>query len=454
LGQADVPFIVMAQRIAKVRLVRAIGTGTVFRQMARHMTGRSDSQSRSSMDPAPPRWLAILGIGEDGVEGLSPAACRILCEAVLVVGGARHLALAARMIRGATMAWPSPLTDAFPKILECRGQPVVVLASGDPFCFGIGTTLRSVVDREETLCLPAPSAFSLACARLGWALQDVATISFCGRPLAAMLPLLQPNARILALSADATTPALVTDLLCRNGFGHSVMHVMEALGGPRERLRRLRAEDGLPGDLDALNLLGIEVIGEPGARIVSLARGLPDALFEHDGQITKAEVRAVTLSSLAPRAGELLWDVGCGSGSVGIEWSLCHPRNRAIGIEPRPDRASRAERNALALGVPSLRVVNGEAPEVLQSLPQPDAVFVGGGARQPGMVEACWTALPGGGRIVANAVTVETEMRLFEAQKTYGGTLLRLGVERLDGIGRLRGFRPAMTVTQWAATKP
>jgi precorrin-6Y C5,15-methyltransferase (decarboxylating) len=408
-----------------------------------------------AMNAPPRRWLAILGIGEDGVEGLTPAARRLLSEAVLVVGGARHLALAAPLIRGESLAWPSPLTDAVPMILERRFQPVVVLASGDPFCFGIGTTLRAVVDPEEMLCLPAPSAFSLACARLGWSLPDVAPISFCGRPLAAVLPLLQPNARILALSADATTPAAVADLLCRNGFSRSVMHVLEALGGPRERIRSVSADGGVPADLDPLNLVGIEVVAEPDARVLPLARGLADALFEHDGQITKSEVRAVTLASLAPRAGELLWDVGCGSGSVGIEWSLCHPRNRAIGIEPRSDRASRAQRNALALGVPDLCVVIGEAPEALRVLPPPDAVFIGGGARQPGVVEACWDALPGGGRIVANAVTMETEIKLFAAQGSYGGTLLRLSVERLDGIGQhLHGFRPAMAVTQWVATKP
>jgi precorrin-6B C5,15-methyltransferase / cobalt-precorrin-6B C5,C15-methyltransferase len=401
-----------------------------------------------------PRWLAILGIGEDGVEGLSSAARALVSGAVLVVGGARHLALAAPLIKGEQLRWPSPLADAFPMILERRGRTVVVLASGDPYCYGVGTALRAVVPLEETLCVPAPSAFSLACARLGWAMQDVATLSFCGRPLSAILPLLHPGARILALSENGRTPGLLASLLCRNGFGSSLLHVLEALGGPRERIRSVSANTGALDDVDPLNLVGVEVAADPGARILPLARGLPEALFEHDGQITKAEVRAVTLASLAPRAGELLWDVGCGSGSVAIEWSLCHPANRAIGIEARADRAARAGRNALALGVPHLRVVTGEAPGALADLPPPDAVFVGGGATREGTLETCWTALRTGGRMVANAVTIETEACLLTARKAYGGMLLRLSIDRLDMIGSMHGFRPTMTVTQWAATKP
>jgi precorrin-6B C5,15-methyltransferase / cobalt-precorrin-6B C5,C15-methyltransferase len=407
------------------------------------------------MNVPAPRWLAILGIGEDGVEGLSSAARSLIGAAVLVVGGARHLALAAPLIKGEQLRWPSPLTNAFPAILERRGLTVVVLASGDPYCFGVGTALRAVVPPEETLCVPAPSAFSLACARLGWAMQDVATLSFCGRPLPAILPLLQPRARILALSENGRTPGLLADLLRRNGFGPSLLHVLEALGGPRERMRSVSAATtGALDNVDPLNLVGVEVAAEQSARILPLARGLPEALFEHDGQITKAEVRAVTLASLTPRAGELLWDVGCGSGSVAIEWSLCHPANRAIGIEARADRAARAGRNALALGVPHLRMMTGEAPAALADLPPPDAVFVGGGATKEGTLENCWTALRGGGRLVANAVTIETEACLFAAHKTYGGTLVRLSIDRLDAIGSMHGFRPAMTVTQWAVTKP
>ena len=400
------------------------------------------------------RWLAILGIGEDGVEGLAAPARALIGEAGLVVGGSRHLALAESLIQGTQLAWPSPIADAFPAILARRGNRVVVLASGDPYCYGIGNTLSAVVPPQETLCLPAPSAFSLACARLGWAMQDTATLSFCGRPLAAIAPLLQPGARVLALSADATTPGQLAALLRASGFAPSRLYLLEALGGPRERIRVLCANADLPTDLSPLNLIGVEVVALPGARIIPLTAGLPDDAFEHDGQITRREVRAATLSALAPRRGELLWDIGAGSGSVSIEWMLRHPSNRAIAIEHRPDRAARVVRNTLSLGVPELRVLTGAAPAVLDGLPAPDAVFIGGGAQNDGVLPTAWAALKPGGRLVANAVTIETETILFQALRDHGGTLTRLSVERLDRIGRMHAFRPAMPVTQWAAVKP
>jgi precorrin-6Y C5,15-methyltransferase (decarboxylating) len=398
-------------------------------------------------------WLAIVGIGEDGVEGLSPAARAAIRGAVLVAGGARHLALAAPLITGTRLSWPKPLRDAFPAILAHRGRKVAILASGDPYCYGIGSTLAALVPAAERFCIPMPSAFSLACARLGWAVQDVATLSACGRPLAAILPLLQPGCRILVLSADGETPSALAQLLSRHGFGGSVLHVLEALGGQNERIRSVIADGTLPSDIIPLNLVGIEVVASSQARVIPCAAGLPESFFEHDGQITKQEIRAVSLAALAPRAGELLWDIGCGSGSVAIEWSLTHPSNRAIGIEQCPERAERVRRNALALGVPSLRVVTGAAPPALEGLPVPDAVFIGGGARDAALIETAWAALRDGGRMVVNAVTIETEMQLFGAQQTHGGTLTRLAVERLDRIGSRHGFRPAMTVTQWTAVK-
>jgi precorrin-6Y C5,15-methyltransferase (decarboxylating) len=397
-------------------------------------------------------WLAILGIGEDGV--LSPAAMGLLGAASLVVGGARHLALADGLIRGERLAWPSPIDAAIPAILARRPDPVAVLASGDPFCYGIGTALARHVPAAETLCIPTASAFSLACARLGWSLQDCATISFCGRPIEALFPLLQPGVRVLALSADATTPATVAAALASRGFGGSVVHVLEALGGPNERIRHCAAEAFGFNGLHPLNMLAIEVAAGPGARIIPLAAGLPDDAYEHDGQITKREIRAVTLSALAPRRGGLLWDIGCGSGSIGIEWMLRHPANRAIGIDEAPDRAARAARNAANLGVPGLRLVHGAAPAALAGLPRPDAVFIGGGAHEPGVLDAAWDALPADGRLVVNAVTIESEAALLAVRARFGGTLARLSVERLDGVGRLHGFRPAMTVTQFTGVKP
>ncbi len=396
-------------------------------------------------------WLSILGIGEDGIDGMSPAARDRLQAATLVVGGKRHLALARRPAR--SLAWPSPMEAAFPTILAARGQPTVVLASGDPFCFGIGSKLAALVTPDEMICLPAPSAFSLACARLGWALQAVATISFCGRPLAAILPLLQPNRQVLALSADAETPAALAALLHANGFGPSRMLILQALGGPDERIVTTIATGFDAADVNRLNLVAIEVIAAPGARIIPLSPGLPETLFEHDGQITKREIRALTLAALAPRAGEHLWDIGCGSGSVAIEWMLRHNANSADAIERDPVRAARARRNADTLGVPGLRVHQASAPAGLAGLKQPDAVFIGGGATQA-LVDLAWSALPPGGRLVINAVTLETARLLYDLPARLGGALTRIAVERLEPVGTMHGFRPAMAVTQFAATRP
>ncbi len=400
------------------------------------------------------RWLTIVGIGEDGLDGLSPTARTAIGTATLVVGGARHLALADKLIRGQRLAWPSPIEGAVPAILAQRPAPTVVLASGDPYCYGIGVTLARRVPVAETLCLPSPSAFTLACARLGWAMQDCTVLSFCGRPVEALAPLLQPGARVLALSADAATPGTVAAYLSTRGFGGSVLHVLEAMGGPDERIRSAAAAQFGLNDVHPLNTLAIKVVAGPGAQTIPLATGLPDEAFEHDGQITKREVRAVTLSALAPRRGELLWDIGAGSGSIGIEWMLRHPANRAIGIEEHPDRAARTARNAASLGVPGLHVIHGTAPGALAGLPQPRAVFIGGGVHEAGVLDAAWDALPPDGRLVANAVTIESEAALLAAHARFGGALTRLSVERLDRVGRLHSYRPAMTVTQFTAVKP
>jgi precorrin-6Y C5,15-methyltransferase (decarboxylating) len=398
------------------------------------------------------RWLAIVGIGEDGAEGLSPAARALIANAKLVIGGKRHLALADGLPSGERMAWPSPIADSIPAILAHRGEPVAVLASGDPYCFGVGAMLSAHVPPEETVCMPAPSSLSLACARLGWTLDDVATVSLCGRRIETLAPSLQPKRRVLALSADSTTPAAVARYLGTRGFERSFLHVLEALGGPRERIRVTTANRFGFNDVEALNLIAIEVKAGPNAKIIPLASGLADEMFEHDGQITKREIRAVTLSSLAPRAGELLWDIGCGSGSVAIEWLLRHQANQAIAIERDAARAARAARNAAELGVPRLQVVTGEARAALDSLPAPNAIFIGGGG-DPKVIDKALAALKRGGRIVANAVTLETEKAVLAAQAQLGGTLTRLSVERLDAVGGKQAFRPAMTVTQWSAVK-
>ncbi|MGB6909538.1 MAG: precorrin-6y C5,15-methyltransferase (decarboxylating) subunit CbiE [Methyloceanibacter sp.] len=401
----------------------------------------------------PGRWLAIVGLGEDGVEGLSPAARALIANAKLVIGGRRHLALADGLPQGECVPWHSPIAESMPAILAYRGEPVTVLASGDPYCFGIGAMLAAHVPPEETICVPAPSSLSLACARLGWALDDTTALSLCGRPVHTLAPALQPKRRVLALSADAATPAEVARYLVARGFEHSMLHVLEALGGPRERIRSTRADGYGFNDVEGLNLIAIEIEASPDAKIIPLSSGLPDEMFEHDGQITKREIRAVTLSSLGPRAGELLWDIGCGSGSIAIEWLLRHPSMRAIGVERDSARAARAAGNAAELGVPRLELVTGDVPAALDALPPPDAIFIGGGGN-PEVIDKSWAALKPGGRIVANAITLETERALLAAQGEHGGTLTRLSVERLDAVGSKEAFRPTMTVTQWSVVKP
>jgi precorrin-6Y C5,15-methyltransferase (decarboxylating) len=400
------------------------------------------------------RWLSIVGIGEDSVEGLSSMARQLIQSAELVVGGARHLELANELVRGRRLVWPSPIGDAFPEIERHRGRPVVVLASGDPFHFGIGKQIAAFVPPDEFVCLPQPSAFSLAAARMGWPLQDVALVTLHGRALNGIIRHLQPGARILALSWDGATPRKLSELLTTRHMGQTRMTVLEAMGGARERVRHTTASNFRIEEIQPLNTIAIEVVAEPGAAIIPLAPGLEDDLFEHDGQLTKREIRAVTLSSLQPLRGQLLWDIGLGAGSVAIEWLLQHPSLRAIGIEANADRAGRAARNAAALGVPELEIVQGHAPQALAGLGRPDAVFIGGGMMDDGVFEAAWSALKPGGRLVANAVSLETEARLAGYFQQFGGDLIRLQVTRADRVGAMSGWRPAMPVTQWRVRKP
>ncbi|MEZ5788225.1 MAG: precorrin-6y C5,15-methyltransferase (decarboxylating) subunit CbiE [Xanthobacteraceae bacterium] len=403
---------------------------------------------------APRRWLSIVGIGEDGAEGLSPVARGLVADAELVFGGKRHLQLAGALIRGEARAWPSPFERGIEEVLAARGRAVCVLASGDPFLYGVGSVLLRQVDAGATLTVPAPSAFSLAAARLGWALADTTILSLHARALELIRPHLQPGARILALTSDEKGPAALAQLLADTGFGPSELSVLEALGGPRERIRVASAENFSLSDIDPLNTVAIEVVAAPGARILARAAGLADVLFEHDGQITKREIRAVTLSSLNPRRGELLWDIGAGSGSVAIEWMLADPSMRAIALEARPDRAARIRRNAAAFGVPGLQVIGGEAPAAMQALGTPDAVFIGGGAGDAGVLEAAIAALRSGGRLVINAVTLATEALVSERQAVLGGELIRIAIARAEPLGGKTGWRPAMPVTQWSWTKP
>jgi precorrin-6Y C5,15-methyltransferase (decarboxylating) len=399
------------------------------------------------------RWLGLVGIGEDGFDGLTPAARRLVAQAAFVVGGKRHLALAGSL-KAETLAWPSPIENALDAIEAHRDRAVCVLASGDPFFFGVGAMLMRRFAVHEMSCLPAPSAFALAAGRLGWSQQDCALVSLHGRPLEAIIPYLYNGARILALSWDHATAPKLAALMMARGMGRSRLTICEAMGGPRERIRMSEAQDFALGDIGALNTIAVEVIADLGARVLPRAGGLPDDWFEHDGQITKREIRAMTLSQLAPGRGELLWDVGSGSGSIAIEWMLADPANKAIAIEVRHDRAERIVRNALSFGAPGLSVVTGEAPRAFGDLATPDAIFIGGGASAPDMIERAYAALCSGGRLIVNAVTLETQAACIDWRARFGGELAQIAVAHAEPVGRYSGWRAAMPIVQWRLVKP
>lgn len=406
----------------------------------------------SRADAAPSPWLALVGLGEDGRAGLSPEALAALDEAEIVFGGERHIALIGA-VRGEARTWPQPFRNALPAILAERGRKVCVLATSDPFHYGIGAGLTKAISAQEMRIIPQLSSFAMACTRMRWPQEECALVSLHGRTLYRIVPHLQPGARILALSWDETTPRAVAELMSARGLGASRIVVMEALGGPQERVRETRADAFAFGDIVPLNMIAVDVAAGRDSRILPLAPGLDEAWFAHDGQITKSEIRAITLSALAPRGGELLWDVGAGSGSVGIEWCQRHLRNRAVAFEAKPERAHRITRNKVELGGLSVEVV-GAAPEGFAGRPAPDAVFIGGGLTVEGLFEGAWAALKPGGRLVANVVTIEGEAKLVALHALHGGSLRRISIDRLAPVGNMHGWRPAMPVTQWRVEKP
>lgn len=399
-------------------------------------------------------WLSVVGVGEDGLRGVSPAARALVDTAEVLIGGERHLAMVPDGHPARRMCWLSPLKDTISAIRQLEGQKVCVLATGDPMSFGIGVTLARAFGADALTIHPVPGAFSLAAARLAWPLEDVTRLTLHGRPLDRLRLCLYPGARLLILSEDGATPLNVARLLSETGFGESTLTVLEHLGGTDEALHRLTAQDATSREhltFRDLNVMAVDCIAGPGAIFHPRGGGLPDDAFLHDGQLTKREVRAATLSALAPFPGALLWDIGSGNGSVAIEWMRLG--GAAIGIEPNAERRDRAARNAGLLGVPDLRLIDGRAPDVLSGLAPPDAVFVGGGAGTAGVLEAAYDALPAGGRLVANAVTVESEARLVAFHQLHGGSLTRLAVSRLEPVGPHHGWRPLMPVTQYALTK-
>lgn len=409
-------------------------------------------------------WLSIVGVGEDGMSGLSAASRAVLAQAEVVMGARRHLALVGTSLAGTVerLEWPVPFEAGVAQVLALRGRRVVVLASGDPFWFGAGTVLARRLPPGEWRAWPAPSTFSLAAAQLGWALEHTTCIGLHAAPFARLRPLLAQGRRLLVLVRDGEAAGALVQWLSERGFGDTRVHVLEALGGPRQRVRSVQAAGGLPPDVAHPVVLGLEVsLAQPRPLpeaeaappvVMPCTSGLDDRFFAHDGQITKRPLRALTLSALAPRAGELLWDIGAGSGSIGIEWLLADPANRAVAFEADRLRAARARDNAAALGVAHLQVVEGRAPQVLAGQPLPDAVFIGGGLSQA-LLDSLWACLPPGARVVANAVTLESEALLGQWHAQCGGQLLRVELSEAAPLGRRRGWKAAYPVVQWSVSR-
>lgn len=404
--------------------------------------------------PAQPKWLTLVGMDEAGWSGLGEPARRAIEEAELLVGGRRHLGHIPKAPGQQRLCWPSPIAEGLSEIAQWRGRRVCVLASGDPFNYGIGATLAKRFPIAEMHCLPGPSAFSLAAARLGWAVGSCHCCSVLAREVEALRPALWHGRRLLVLSEGGGSPACVAELLCRAGFSRSTLHVFEDLGGGAERHLSGSAKEWRDRRCGDLNTVAVHCLADaPGAGLPRSA-GRDEADFAHDGQISKREVRAVILAMLAPRGGELLWDLGAGSGAVSVEWLLSEASNRAIAVERRAERVANIRDNGRRYGLTQLQLVQGCSAQVLAELETPQAIFIGGGLTTPGLLEGCWQALQGGGRIVASAVTLEGEAALWEASQRYGGQLSRISVERSEALGSFTGWRPLRPVSLWLAQRP
>lgn len=397
-------------------------------------------------------WLTVVGIGEDGFKGLGRNARHALLRASRIVGGQRQLDLLPVCIRGERQVWPSPFS--LEPVLARRGEAVCVLASGDPMFYGVGASLARQVPADELLILPAPSSVSLAAARLGWPLQEVVTLSVVARSMAALNAHLASGVRLLVLSNDGQSPAAIATQLAERGFGASRLSVFEHLSGPDERRIDGIARDWPGEPIAALNLVAIDCVADANTARLSRLAGLPDSAFRHDGQLTKRDVRAMTLARLAPMPGELLWDVGAGSGSIGIEWMRAHPSCRALAIEADEGRQLLIEHNRDALGVPGLQLIRGTAPHALAGLEAPDAIFIGGGVTRDGVLDTCWQHLRPGGRLVANAVTLQSEMTLMAWREQHGGELTRIHVAQAQPLGGFDTWRQALPITLLEVIKP
>ena len=396
-------------------------------------------------------WLHVIGFGPDGLAGLRPAARAALEQAELVIGADRHHRLTPE-IRAERIAWPSPFSALIDTIAAHRGRQLAVLATGDPLWYSVGARIARAFPKEETAFYPQLSAFQLAACRLGWSLADLETLTVHGRPVEQVIPFIQPGMRWLVLTTGEDTPAEIARILTERGYGPSRLHVFADMGTHEETRHSATAEEW-QGKVPPFNTMGVEIIPGPAAEIRSQMPGLPDAAFRSDGVMTKREVRALVLSRLMPMRGQLLWDIGCGSGSVAIEWMRAARDAQAIGIDRRADRLALARENAIRLGAPRLRLIEGEAPEALTDLPRPDAVFLGGGI-SPGTIRLAWKRLKPAGRIAASAVSLGSERVLGEMQATLGGDLVRIGIERAERLGEMPAWRPLRHVTRWSAIKP
>jgi len=395
-------------------------------------------------------WLHIVGIGEDGMDGLTAATRAVVEAAEVIVGGDRHHSLS-NQVAAERIAWPSPFDTMITTLLALKGKRVVILVTGDPLWFSVGARIGRAIDPAEIVYHPQLSAFQLASARMGWSLADVETLTVHGRPVEQMIAFIQPDARLLILTTGAETPGQIAQFLTERGFGKSKLTVLAAMGGDNE-LRFDGVAESWAHVVPAFNTLAVDCVAAAEAALLPRVPGLADALFQSDGTMTKQEVRAATVAKLMPMRGALLWDIGCGSGSVAIEWMRAARYARAIGIEPRDDRRAMAGANALALGAPKLELVAGTAPDALEGLDAPDAIFIGGGLT-PETFEVAWSALRPLGRLVANAVTLETEAQIIALSKEHGGDLVRLSVQRAEAVGGMTGWRPSMPVTQWSLVK-
>jgi len=398
-------------------------------------------------------WLSIVGIGEDGLDGLSPAARALIETAEVLVSAKRHLARLADAPNGQErITWTSPLAEMTERVLTMRGRRVTVLASGDPMHYGIGATVAGRVQPEEVTIVPHVSSFALAAARLVWPLDRVTLLSVHGRPIERIVPHIVPDARLLILAHDGKTPRKVAAMLVDRGFGDSRMTALAHLGGELESRTAARAKEW-SADVPDLHVLAVECVAGPNAVWYPRIAGLPDDAFEHDGKLTKRELRALALAKLMPHRGALLWDIGAGCGSIGIEWMRAAEGARAIALEPRADRRALAAKNAATLGVPELDIRNGRAPEALADLPDPDAIFIGGG-NSAATIRIALERLKRGGQLVAHSVTLESEAGLLAAYSTYGGELVRLTATHAAPLGGFTAWRPSMPVTQWSWRKP